>query len=235
MEARNAAVERERVLALAAVLVTVTLWASAFVGIRAASQQLSPEALALGRLTIASIALGLIVLARREPLPARRDLPAIAFVGVFWFALYNIALMEGERRVDAGTAAMLVNVGPILIPLLAGVFLREGFPPRLLAGCAVAFVGALVIGAATSKHGFAPSGASGSVWPRHSSMPLRSSPKSRCSRASQRFKLRGSPLPLARSSAYRLPGCCLPSSPTRGRMYSAGWRTWRSGRWRSAS
>jgi drug/metabolite transporter (DMT)-like permease len=149
--------DRERLLAVAAALVTVSLWASAFVGIRAASQQLSPEALALGRLTIASIALGLLVLARREPLPSRRDLPAIAFVGVFWFALYNIALMEGERRVDAGTAAMLVNVGPILIPLLAGVFLREGFPPRLLAGCAVAFVGAVVIGSATSKHGFAPS------------------------------------------------------------------------------
>jgi drug/metabolite transporter (DMT)-like permease len=153
----RASADRERWLALAAALVTVTLWASAFVAIRAASQQLSPEALALGRLTIASIALGLIVLARREPLPSLKDLPAIAFVGVFWFALYNIALMEGERRVDAGTAAMLVNVGPILIPLLAGVFLREGFPPRLLAGCAVAFVGAIVIGSATSKHGFAPS------------------------------------------------------------------------------
>src|ERR1700716_2531755 len=98
----RASADRERWLALAAALVTVTLWASAFVGIRAASQQLSPEALALGRLTIASIALGLIVLARREPLPSLKDLPAIAFVGVFWFALYNIALMEGERRGGAG-------------------------------------------------------------------------------------------------------------------------------------
>jgi drug/metabolite transporter (DMT)-like permease len=137
--------------------VTVGLWASAFVGIRAASQQFSPEALALGRLTIASVALGLLVLVRREPLPSPRDLPAIALIGVLWFALYNIALMEGERRVDAGTAALLVSVGPILIPLLAGVFLREGFPPRLLAGCAVAFAGAVVIGSATSKHGLTPS------------------------------------------------------------------------------
>jgi len=149
--------ERERLLALAAALVTVSLWASAFVGIRSASRELSPEALALGRLTIASVVLGLLVLARREPFPARRDLPAIAFCGVFWFGLYNIALNEAERRVDAGTAAMLVNVGPILIAILAGVVLREGFPSRLLAGSAVAFAGALVIGSATSKHGFAPS------------------------------------------------------------------------------
>lgn len=148
--------ERERLLTLGAALVTVTLWASAFVGIRSASRQLSPEALALGRLTIASVALGILVLARREPLPSRRDLLTIAFVGVSWFGLYNIALMEAERRVDAGTAAMLVNVGPILVAILAGIFLREGFPRLLLVGCGVAFVGAVVIGFATSKH-LAPS------------------------------------------------------------------------------
>ncbi len=68
---------------LRAALVTVTLWASAFVAIRSASRQLSPEALALGRLAIASVALGLLVVLRREPLPAARDVPAIAFCGVF--------------------------------------------------------------------------------------------------------------------------------------------------------
>ena len=68
---------------LGAALVTVTLWASAFVAIRSASRQLSPEALALGRLAIGSVALGLLVVPRREPLPAARDVPATAFCGVF--------------------------------------------------------------------------------------------------------------------------------------------------------
>jgi drug/metabolite transporter (DMT)-like permease len=51
---------------------------------------------------------------------------------------------------------MLVNTGPILIALLAGVLLREGFPRKLLLGCAVAFSGVVLIGAATSN-GVAPS------------------------------------------------------------------------------
>ena len=148
--------ERERALALGAGLVTVTLWASAFVGIRSASHHLSPGALALGRLSIASLALGLIVLTRREPLPSRRDLATIALVGVFWFGLYNIALNEAERRVDAGTAAMLVNVGPILIAILAGLVLHEGFPRRLFAGCSVALAGVALIAVATSD-GFSAS------------------------------------------------------------------------------
>src|SRR5690348_6241464 len=148
--------ERTNVAAAAAALLTVTLWASAFVGIRSAGHHLSPGALALGRLLVSSAALGALVLIRREPLPSRRDLLPIALCGVLWFGLYNVVLNEAERRVDAGTASMLVNTGPILIAVLAGVLLREGFPRKLVAGCAIAFAGAAVIGAATS-HGITPS------------------------------------------------------------------------------
>jgi drug/metabolite transporter (DMT)-like permease len=149
--------ERDSALAITAALVTVVLWASAFVGIRSAAREFSAEALALGRLLVASLALGLVVLVRREPLPSRAALPGIAICGVFWFGLYNIVLNEAERRVDAGTAAMLVNVGPILIAVLAGFVLREGFPRALLVGCAIALSGAVVIGAATSDQGVVPS------------------------------------------------------------------------------
>jgi drug/metabolite transporter (DMT)-like permease len=144
---------REQSLALAAALVTVTLWASAFVGIRSAGRDLSPGALTLCRLLVGSLALGALVLARREPLPARGTLPAIVLCGLLWFGAYNVLLNAAERRVDAGTAAMLVNVGPVFIAVLAGLVLREGFPRSLLAGCAIAFAGAVVIGLATSEQG----------------------------------------------------------------------------------
>jgi drug/metabolite transporter (DMT)-like permease len=143
----------ERWLAVAAALVTVGVWASAFVGIRSAGRDLGPGELALARLCVGSLALGAIVLVRREPLPRGRALAATVFCGVLWFGFYNVALNAAERRVDAGVAAMLVNVGPILIAILAGLVLREGFPPRLFAGCAVSFAGAVLIGIAISRHG----------------------------------------------------------------------------------
>ena len=142
-------------MALAAALVTVVLWASAFVGIRAAGEDLSPGALSLGRLAVGSALLGVFVLVQRGRLPGRREWPGIVVCGVLWFGLYNLALNAAEQRVDAGTAAMLVNVGPILIALLAGWLLREGFPRALVAGCAVAFAGAVIIGLATSERGVA--------------------------------------------------------------------------------
>jgi drug/metabolite transporter (DMT)-like permease len=140
----------DRWLAHAAALVTIIAWASAFVGIRAAGEDLSPGPLSVFRLAVGALALGAVVALRRERLPARRDLPRLAVCGVLWFGVYNIALNAAERRVDAGTAAMLVNVGPIVLALLAGFLLGEGFPRRLLSGCAIAFGGVTLIAFGTS-------------------------------------------------------------------------------------
>jgi drug/metabolite transporter (DMT)-like permease len=142
--------ENPRVLLAAAV--SVLVWSSAFVGIRYAGRQLDPGALALGRLVVGSLALGTIVLARGEPMPPRRALAGIAVCGVLWFGLYNVALNAAERHLDAGIAALLVNVGPIFIAILAGLLLNEGFTRLLLVGCAVSFAGAALIALATSKH-----------------------------------------------------------------------------------
>ena len=143
--------------ALLAALVTVTMWASAFVAIRAAGKELSPGSIALGRLLVSSVVLTGIALVRREPLPHRRDLLRIAAYGVLWLGVYSVSLNAAERRVDAGTAAMLINVGPILIAILAGFFLKEGFPRWLFLGCAIAFSGCVLIGLASS-HGSAGAG-----------------------------------------------------------------------------
>lgn len=143
----------ERRLALAAALATVVLWASAFVGIRAAGRTLSPGALAFGRLAVGSVALGTLALVRRQPMPRRSDLPGLLLCGLLWFGVYNLVLNQAERMVDAGTAAMLVNVGPVFVAILSGLLLGEGFPRRLVVGCAIGFGGAVIIGFATSNHG----------------------------------------------------------------------------------
>jgi drug/metabolite transporter (DMT)-like permease len=137
--------------ALVAALVTVVVWASAFVGIRDLVGVFSPGSIALGRLSVGVLALGLVVWRTGWRPVGRRDLTLIVASGVAWFAIYNVALNEAARHVDAGTAAMLTNLGPIFIALFAAVFLGETLPPRLLAGIAIAFGGALVIGFATSS------------------------------------------------------------------------------------
>ncbi|MCQ0022117.1 DMT family transporter [Streptomyces somaliensis DSM 40738] len=139
--------------ALAAAAVSVVLWASAFVSIRSAGTAYSPGALALGRLLAASLTLGCLLLVRREGLPPRAARPGVAVSGLLWFGVYMVVLNWGEREVDAGTAALVVNTGPILIVLLGTRFLGEAAPPRLLAGMALSFAGAIAVGLSLSGGG----------------------------------------------------------------------------------
>jgi drug/metabolite transporter (DMT)-like permease len=141
-------------LPLIAVAVTLVLWASAFVAIRHLGEHVGAGPLSLGRLLVGSLCLGAVLAVRRDwRTPTRSDWAALAVIGVLWFGVYNVALNEGERRVDAGTAAMLIQVSPVLIAVLAVLFLRERSGITLWLGLAVAFGGVAVIALATSPDG----------------------------------------------------------------------------------
>ena len=123
---------------VAAVVATLLAWASAFVAIRAVNADFNPGSLALGRLLVGTVVLGLLLVRGRWVRPTGREWGLLVGCGVGWFGIYNVALNAAERHLDAGTTAMLVNVGPLLIALFAGLLLREGFPRWLLVGLAVA-------------------------------------------------------------------------------------------------
>ncbi|VXC59118.1 DMT family transporter [Nocardioides sp. AX2bis] len=133
---------------------TLVLWASAFVAIRHLGRDFSPGALSLGRLLVGSLTLAVVVAVTRRrtrrPLvrPTAREALTLVAIGVLWFGVYNVALNEGELRVDAGTAAMLIQVSPVLIALLAALFLGERFTGALALGLALAFGGVAVIAVA---------------------------------------------------------------------------------------
>jgi drug/metabolite transporter (DMT)-like permease len=143
-------------LPLAAVSCTLVFWASAFVAIRHLGHDFSPGSLSLGRLLVGSVCLAVVALSRGVLRPTRREILPIVAIGLLWFGLYNVALNAGERRVDAGTAAMLIQVSPVLIALLAALFLNERFTIHLGIGLALAFGGVALIALAT-----APSDGSG--------------------------------------------------------------------------
>ena len=147
---------RVKALGVAAVVVTVVLWASAFVGIRAIGPTFSPGSLTLGRLAVAAVVLGALVvpqLAKSRVLPRGREWWPILGYGVMWFGGYNVALNAAEHLLDAGTAALLINVNPILVAIMAGFFLKEGFPRWLIIGSLVAFggVGMIALGSGSGE------------------------------------------------------------------------------------
>ncbi|MDV6013777.1 DMT family transporter [Haloechinothrix sp. LS1_15] len=144
--------------AYVAVGVTVLSWASAFVAIRHLAGHVESGPLVLGRVAVCAVILGVVLAVhrvrtprQRRPalLPRGRQWAPMAVIGVGWFFLYHLALNQGVHYLDAGTAAMLVNTGPILIVVFAGLFLGEGFDRYLVGGVAVAFAGVLLITASS--------------------------------------------------------------------------------------
>lgn len=138
-------------LPLAAVATTLVLWASAFVGIRHLGESVPPGALSLSRLIVMAIALLALMRGRLPRLPTKREWPLIVAGGASWFGVYNLALNESERRIDAATAALIVQIGPLLVALLATFFLGERLTTWLLIGMGVGFTGVVIIGRASSQ------------------------------------------------------------------------------------
>ena len=134
-----------------AVVTTLLLWASAFVEIRSVGAVLAPGAMVFVRLLVGAIVLGLVALRYRRPLPRGRALRLVLGYGVLWFAGYGFTLNWAEQHLDAGTAAMLVNIAPILVAVVAGVVFGDGFPRPVVAGMLVAFGGVVLIAAGSES------------------------------------------------------------------------------------
>ena len=132
-------------LPVAAGGVTLVMWASAFVVIRHVAHDISPGALGAGRLLVAALVVLPLVLRRGWIAPTRREWTLLALGGVGWFGIYNLALNAGERHVDAGTAAMIIQIGPVIVALLAVPLFGERMHAWLLAGMVVGFAGVAVI------------------------------------------------------------------------------------------
>jgi len=147
----TAAPLRARASVVAAIVIALLSWASAFVVIRAVANDFDPGALTLGRLGVAVVVLGIAQLVHGGWVrPTGKQWAILAAFGISWFLIYNLALNAAEHLLDPGTAALLVNVAPLIVAIVAGTLLGEGFPRWLVIGAIVAFCGIAIIGAATA-------------------------------------------------------------------------------------
>lgn len=128
-----------------AIAVALLCWGSSFAGIRAGLHAYTPGQVALLRFLVASVALAGYAAVARIHLPARRDLPGLVALGLVGIALYHVTLNYGELSVDAGTASLLLNTGPVFTALLAVPALGERLRPHAWLGVAIGFAGVAVI------------------------------------------------------------------------------------------
>jgi drug/metabolite transporter (DMT)-like permease len=102
--------------------------------------------LAAWRFVLGASAVWLLLAARRRPLPPLESWPALAGLGLL-YSIDSLAYLAALQWVPAATAVLVFYVYPVVVVLLAAVFLGERLTPRMLAATAAAMVGcALTVG-----------------------------------------------------------------------------------------
>jgi drug/metabolite transporter (DMT)-like permease len=144
---------RSSAAVVAAITVTVLLWGSAFVAIRAAVPSLGFQSLAATRLLLGAAVFGLLARRLGVTRPTLRQLPPLIGIAATGLFGYQLLLSAGETRTPAGISAMLFASGPVLVMLLARAFLGEQLARRRWCGVVVALIGAVVTSAAQGLDG----------------------------------------------------------------------------------
>jgi drug/metabolite transporter (DMT)-like permease len=130
-----------------ALLVLMALiWGVNFIVVKVGARLLQPLAFNSGRVTIAAVALIVIVLAIREPWPSRRDTVRLLALGVLGNGLYQWFFIEGISRTRAGDAALVLAAAPALMAIIGRVLGVERVTRRRVLGIAASLFGmALVV------------------------------------------------------------------------------------------
>ena len=128
-----------------AITVTLILWASAFAGIKVGLRGYSPGHLVLLRFLTASFVLLIYAVMTRMPLPEKKDIPMILFLGFIGIAVYHIALTYGELKVTAGSASLIISAAPIFTAILAIFILKERIRLWGWVGVLLSFFGIVLV------------------------------------------------------------------------------------------
>src|SRR5580658_9421532 len=118
--------------ALSYIGIALLTWSSAYAAIAYALASFTPGEVAFARLAIGSLCFAMLLLVRRVPLPARRDWPQLALLGVIGLTVYHLCLNYAETRIASGTAAILISLVPAATAAVSAIWLHERLSARTL-------------------------------------------------------------------------------------------------------
>ncbi len=136
-----------------ALLFAMILWASAFVGIRYAGTEYSAGSLALLRYLVASLCMIPIYFKLKHRSQHNwREIVNAMLLGIFGFAIYNVALNQGEQTVSAGIASFIIGLSPVIVIIIASRMHHEHLNQAAKWGVAISLLGILLIAAGEVKN-----------------------------------------------------------------------------------
>lgn len=128
-------------------LASVVAWGAGFSGGRLLLEELGATTLTFARTALTALTFTLLLPLVRPapPIRQRGDHWHLAAAGIIGVAVYNLALFWGLTRVEAGVSSIVIATAPLMIALLARIWLNEPLDAGRAAGLVIAFGGVVVL------------------------------------------------------------------------------------------
>jgi drug/metabolite transporter (DMT)-like permease len=123
----------------------VLFWGFVPTATRYLADTFTPGNILLARFSFGGIVVVILFLIWRPPMPSRANVPKAVALGLYAALSFNVPVAYGINIIEGGTAALLIGTQPIFITVLAGIFLKEHVPRRMILGLLLALSGSAVI------------------------------------------------------------------------------------------
>ncbi len=123
------------------------LWGGSFFFIEVLVEHLPPLTIVNARVALAAIALWIIILARKVPIPKTRKVwLSLVIIGLINNALPFSLITWGQTQINSGLASIFNAMAPFFTVLVAGALLSdERITPRKIFGVVTGLIGAIIL------------------------------------------------------------------------------------------
>ena len=119
------------------------IWASSFIALKAAMEDLGPFTVIFLRMLIASLCFIYFIKSFMKYKFSKKDLKFILLLALFEPCLYFIFESKALQLTSASQAGMITSLMPIITAMAAGYFLKEIISKQLIFGSLIAMSGAI--------------------------------------------------------------------------------------------
>ena len=119
------------------------IWASSFIALKAAMEDLGPFTVIFLRMIIASLCFVYFIKSFLKYKFSKKDLKFILLLALFEPCLYFIFESKALQFTSASQAGMITSLMPIITAMAAGYFLKEIISKQLILGSLIAMSGAI--------------------------------------------------------------------------------------------
>ncbi len=128
-------------------ILTAVFWGGTFIAGKIVAQDVPPFSAAFLRFAIASAFLVLITWRVEGKLPRieRYLVLPIFLLGLTGVFAYNVFFFKGLQSIDAGRAALIIALNPVIISLLSSILFKEELTPIKIIGILLSVVGAMTV------------------------------------------------------------------------------------------